>query len=266
MGLARDQAFAACAVCGVDATASVDGGTMRRPTVDALATMRAPLPYRQQARPMTKQPKPSQPAHGKSPSRHEGTKQHGWSPDVDETRQQDNPSAHRSFHPDEYAPDKGPGRTVSKEEAGNPHGKPVKSRGHAGRTRARDLRRRACTTWAPGAGRSVPAERRTPPPPQEWTPRTRPASAAADSRAGTRPKARGAGRRRSVSRPGVSDHERRWGTRCDMPTDQGRPAADPKTAGRGASTHRRCTVRLAQSRHTVRFPAGGLLSWPSATS
>ncbi|MFF2789891.1 hypothetical protein ACFVT6_24590 [Streptomyces sp. NPDC058049] len=54
---------------------------------------------------MTKQPKPSQP---------------------------ENPSARRSFHPDEYAPDKGPGRTVSKEEAGNPHGKLVKSRGARG--------------------------------------------------------------------------------------------------------------------------------------
>ncbi|MFJ9342335.1 hypothetical protein ACIRP0_24040 [Streptomyces sp. NPDC101733] len=46
---------------------------------------------------------------------------------MDETRQQDNPSAHRSFHPDKYAPAKGPGRTVSKEEAGNPHGKPSES-------------------------------------------------------------------------------------------------------------------------------------------
>ncbi|MEU1447109.1 hypothetical protein, partial [Streptomyces mirabilis] len=76
---------------------------------------------------MAKQPKPSEPPHGEGPSRHKGTQQHGWSPDVDETRQQDNPSAHRSFHPDQHAPDKGPGRTVSKEEAGNPHGRPVKS-------------------------------------------------------------------------------------------------------------------------------------------
>ncbi|MFD9374328.1 hypothetical protein ACFWBH_02130 [Streptomyces sp. NPDC059999] len=81
---------------------------------------------------MAKQPKPSQPTHGEGPSRFEGTKQHGWSPDVDETKQQDNPSAHRSFHPDEYAPAKGPGRTVAKEEAGNPHGKPSESRGRRG--------------------------------------------------------------------------------------------------------------------------------------
>ncbi|MFD3808538.1 hypothetical protein ACFWTC_34330 [Streptomyces sp. NPDC058619] len=71
--------------------------------------------------------KPSQPTHGAGPSPHKGTEQHGWSPDVDETRQQDNPSAHRSFHPDKYAPAKGPGRTVSKEESGNPHGTPSKS-------------------------------------------------------------------------------------------------------------------------------------------
>lgn len=76
---------------------------------------------------MAKQPKSSQPPHGEGPSRHKGTQQHGWSPDVDETRQQDNPSAHRSFHPDQHAPEKGPGRKVSKEEAGNPHGRPVKS-------------------------------------------------------------------------------------------------------------------------------------------
>ncbi|MGW7436934.1 hypothetical protein [Streptomyces sp. NPDC054849] len=81
---------------------------------------------------MTKQPKSSHPKHGEGPSRHEGTEQHGWSPDVDATSQQENPSAHRSFHPDEYAPSKGPGRTVSKEEAGDPHGKPVKSQSKRG--------------------------------------------------------------------------------------------------------------------------------------
>ncbi|QES46947.1 hypothetical protein DEJ50_02855 [Streptomyces venezuelae] len=81
---------------------------------------------------MAKHPKSSQPPHGEGPSRHKGTKQHGWSPDVDETRQQDNPSAHRSFHPDQYAPERGPGRKVAKEEAGEPHGKPVKSTGRRG--------------------------------------------------------------------------------------------------------------------------------------
>ncbi|MEJ8641638.1 hypothetical protein WKI68_09510 [Streptomyces sp. MS1.HAVA.3] len=78
------------------------------------------------------QPKPSQPTHGEGPGPHKGTEQHGWSPDVDETGQQDNPSAHRSFHPEKYAPASGPGRTVSKEESGNPHGTPSKSMGSRG--------------------------------------------------------------------------------------------------------------------------------------
>ncbi|MEV8530503.1 hypothetical protein [Streptomyces sp. NPDC051211] len=81
---------------------------------------------------MAKQPKPSEPPLGKGPSRHKGTKQHGWSPDVDETKQQENPSARRSFHPDEYAPGKGPGRKASKEESGNPHGSPTESTGRRG--------------------------------------------------------------------------------------------------------------------------------------
>ncbi|MFG2714121.1 hypothetical protein ACGFX2_26735 [Streptomyces goshikiensis] len=83
------------------------------------------------------QPKPSQPTHGEGASRFEGTKQHGWSPDVDETKQQDNPSAHRSFHPEKNAPAKGPGRTVSKEESGNPHGNPSKSMGKRGEERSK---------------------------------------------------------------------------------------------------------------------------------
>ncbi|MBY8883559.1 hypothetical protein K7472_01695 [Streptomyces sp. PTM05] len=54
---------------------------------------------------MSKTPKRSHPPHGEGPSQHKGTDQHGWSPDVDAERQQDNPSAHRSFHADQYAPD-----------------------------------------------------------------------------------------------------------------------------------------------------------------
>ncbi|MFC8271097.1 hypothetical protein ACFUJR_00845 [Streptomyces sp. NPDC057271] len=81
---------------------------------------------------MGKQPDPSHPRHGEGPGRHKGKEQHGWSPDVDESRRQDNPSAHRSFHPDEHAPEKGPGRKVSKEEAGEPHGKHVKSTSRRG--------------------------------------------------------------------------------------------------------------------------------------
>ncbi|RST06943.1 hypothetical protein EF910_08145 [Streptomyces sp. WAC07149] len=40
--------------------------------------------------------------------------------------EQGNPSAHRSFHPERYAPERGPGRTVSKEEeSGGAHGRPT---------------------------------------------------------------------------------------------------------------------------------------------
>lgn len=58
---------------------------------------------------MAKERKPSKPSGGGA-SRHKGTEHHGWSPDVDETRQQENPSAHRSFHTEEHAPSRGPGR------------------------------------------------------------------------------------------------------------------------------------------------------------
>ncbi|MGW0874170.1 hypothetical protein ACWD3Z_27245 [Streptomyces sp. NPDC002740] len=81
---------------------------------------------------MTKQPKPSRPAPDTGPSRHEGTDQHGWSPDVDATHQQDNPSAHRSFHAKKHAPPKSSGRAVSREEAGNAHGEPTQSSGRRG--------------------------------------------------------------------------------------------------------------------------------------
>ncbi|KJK52592.1 MULTISPECIES: hypothetical protein [unclassified Streptomyces] len=45
---------------------------------------------------MSSSPKSHAP-HGEGPGRHEGTEQHGWSPDVDSTHTQDNPSARRSF-------------------------------------------------------------------------------------------------------------------------------------------------------------------------
>ncbi|MFJ3174278.1 hypothetical protein ACIPJK_26315 [Streptomyces roseus] len=35
--------------------------------------------------------------HGEGPSRHRGTEQHGWSPDVDSTHTEENPSARKSF-------------------------------------------------------------------------------------------------------------------------------------------------------------------------
>ncbi|WP_407109776.1 hypothetical protein ACE1N8_02405 [Streptomyces sp. DSM 116494] len=60
-----------------------------------------------------KQPQPSR-DHG--PGRHQGAGHHGWSPDVDETRQEENPSARRSFHAEEHAPSRGAGRKHAEEE------------------------------------------------------------------------------------------------------------------------------------------------------
>ncbi|MFG1664985.1 hypothetical protein [Streptomyces sp. Y7] len=76
---------------------------------------------------MAKKPRASEPTHGQGPSRHRGTGQHGWATDVDETRQQDNPSAERSFRTAEYGGGKGPGRTKSKEETKPVPGDTVKS-------------------------------------------------------------------------------------------------------------------------------------------
>jgi hypothetical protein len=75
---------------------------------------------------MPKKSPSSEPPHGEGPSRHQGTGQHGWAPDVDETRQQDNPSARRSFNA-EHAGDRGPGRTKSKEETKPVTGDTVRS-------------------------------------------------------------------------------------------------------------------------------------------
>ncbi|MFI6146997.1 hypothetical protein [Streptomyces sp. NPDC051109] len=73
--------------------------------------------------------------HGEGPSRHQGTEQHGWSPDVDATHKQDNPSAKRSFHPDEHAPE-------SKAKTSGSSGKvdegvPVKSSSRRGEDQAK---------------------------------------------------------------------------------------------------------------------------------
>ncbi|MGW3009170.1 hypothetical protein ACWC9R_10060 [Streptomyces sp. NPDC001219] len=81
---------------------------------------------------MTKHEKTPHPSHGEGPSRHKGTKQHGWSPDIDETTQQDNPSAHRSFHPDQYAPETGPRKETSQEEMEGVTGDTVKSSSRRG--------------------------------------------------------------------------------------------------------------------------------------
>ncbi len=86
---------------------------------------------------MANKPKPSQPSHGEGPSRHQGSEQHGWSPDVDETRQQDNPSEHRSFRPDRYSPEKGSGRQVSEEETKPVSGDTAKSTSRRGEEQAK---------------------------------------------------------------------------------------------------------------------------------
>ncbi|CAM5642919.1 hypothetical protein SALBM311S_11863 [Streptomyces alboniger] len=80
---------------------------------------------------MPKKPPSSEPPHGKGPSRHQGSGQHGWSPDVDETQQQDNPSARRSFRAEE-AGEKGRGRTKSSEETKSVPGETVESRSARG--------------------------------------------------------------------------------------------------------------------------------------
>lgn len=86
---------------------------------------------------MSKQRKSSHPKMGEGPSMHEGTKQHGWSPDVDQTKQQSNESEHRSFHPERYAPE----RDSSKEGTGRekvPPASEVESDTKRGEQRAAD--------------------------------------------------------------------------------------------------------------------------------
>ncbi len=87
---------------------------------------------------MAKKPPASEPPRGKGPSRHQGTSQHGWSPDVDETHQQENPSARRSFRTAEHGGGKGPGRTRSEEETKSVPGETVKSDSARGEEHARN--------------------------------------------------------------------------------------------------------------------------------
>ncbi|MET9962434.1 hypothetical protein ABZ128_25795 [Streptomyces sp. NPDC006326] len=79
---------------------------------------------------MSKQPT-SHPSHGEGPSRHQGTEQHGWSPDVDATHQEENPSARRSFHTEEHTPDTAP-RSRSSRDRKADEGTPVKSDSRSG--------------------------------------------------------------------------------------------------------------------------------------
>lgn len=73
---------------------------------------------------------------------HKGTEQHGWSPDVDQTEQQKNESARRSFRPEEYAPEKGRGEKGRGKESGGqekvPPASEVKSETRSGERRAAD--------------------------------------------------------------------------------------------------------------------------------
>jgi hypothetical protein len=87
---------------------------------------------------MAKQPKPSDPS--RDVSRRKGP-HHGWAQDVDETHQEENPSAHRSFHPDEYAPEPGPGREISKEETEGVPADRSKSTGGRGEDQAKKSRK-----------------------------------------------------------------------------------------------------------------------------
>jgi hypothetical protein len=60
--------------------------------------------------------KSPRPSRGRGAGRHQGSGHHGWSPDVDETRQEENPSARRSFHAEEHAPSRGAGRKHVEDE------------------------------------------------------------------------------------------------------------------------------------------------------
>ncbi|MCB8907647.1 MULTISPECIES: hypothetical protein [unclassified Streptomyces] len=85
---------------------------------------------------MAEKPKSSRPSRGE-PSRDAMAGQHGWSPDVDETRQQDNPSASRSFHPEKHAPPPGKGRKAAEEEEQDVPGNTVHSETTRGEKRGR---------------------------------------------------------------------------------------------------------------------------------
>ncbi|GAA2585962.1 hypothetical protein ACWCO0_04680 [Streptomyces tubercidicus] len=91
---------------------------------------------------MTRHRKSSHPKMGEGQSMHKGTEQHGWSPDVDQTEQQKNESARRSFRPEEYAPEKGRGEKGRGKESGGqekvPPASEVKSETRSGERRAAD--------------------------------------------------------------------------------------------------------------------------------
>ncbi len=92
--------------------------------------------YGQAGRLMAEKPKSSRSSRGE-PSRDGMAGQHGWSPDVNETRQQENPSASRSFHPEKHAPPRGKGRKAAKEEEREVPGDTVHSDTTRGEKRGR---------------------------------------------------------------------------------------------------------------------------------
>ncbi|GAA2279652.1 MULTISPECIES: hypothetical protein [Kitasatospora] len=74
-------------------------------------------------------------------SRHQG-RHHGWSSDIDAEHQEPNDSAHRSFHPDSYAPEPGPGREPAEEEHREVPGNTVHSEGTRGEEQGPSKHRR----------------------------------------------------------------------------------------------------------------------------
>ncbi|TQK42378.1 hypothetical protein FBY35_3776 [Streptomyces sp. SLBN-118] len=76
------------------------------------------------------------PPHGEGPSRYNGPDQHGWSEDLDDANQ-DNPSGHRSFHPDDHAPGpKRSGRPSERDKEASLSGTPVESETRSGEDHA----------------------------------------------------------------------------------------------------------------------------------
>lgn len=86
---------------------------------------------------VAKHRKSSHPKMGEGHSMHKGTEQHGWSPDIDQSEQHADESAHRSFHPERYAPKRD--RSKETKDTGQekvPPASEVKSESEPGERRA----------------------------------------------------------------------------------------------------------------------------------
>ncbi|MFF5447994.1 hypothetical protein [Streptomyces sp. NPDC012888] len=102
---------------------------------------------------MAEKPKSSRHVRGDGTGRGKGTEHHhGWAPDVNETRQQDNPSAERSFHA-EQAPPPGKGRKVSRQERSGVPGDTVRSDNRRGEQQDRGTEEGMRDTGAKGRSR-----------------------------------------------------------------------------------------------------------------